>query len=63
MFIETGDQSYLENTAVKGMGYRTIARIVQQMFGVINFEITSDTEMEFVIKIPQLEVEVEELGS
>jgi len=63
MFIETGDQSYLEDTNVKGMGYRTIARIVQQMFGQINFEIVSDTEMEFVIKIPQLEVEVEELGS
>ncbi len=63
MFIETGDQSYLEDTSVKGMGYRTINRIVQQMFGQINFEITSDTEMEFVIKIPQLEVEVEELGS
>ena len=63
MFIETGDQSYLEETSVKGMGYRTLARIVQQMFGQINFEIISDTEMEFVIKIPQLEVEVEELGS
>ena len=63
MFIETGDQGYLENTNVMGMGYRTITRIVQQMFGQINFEITSDTEMEFVIKIPQLEVEVEELGS
>ena len=63
MFIETGDQSYLEDTNMKGMGYRTIARIVQQMFGQINFEIISDTEMEFVIKIPQLEVEVEELGS
>ena len=63
MFIETGDQSYLEDTSLKGMGYRTINRIVQQMFGQINFEITSDTEMEFVIKIPQLEVEVEELGS
>lgn len=63
MFIETGDQSYLEDTNVKGMGYRTINRIVQQMFGQINFEITSDTEMEFVIRIPQLEVEVEELGS
>ena len=63
MFIETGDQSYLEGTSVKGMGYRTINRIVQQMFGQINFEITSDTEMEFVIRIPQLEVEVEELGS
>ena len=63
MFIETGDQSYLENTNIKGMGYRTIARIVQQMFGQINFEICSDTEMEFLIKVPQLEVEVEELGS
>lgn len=63
MFIETGDQSYLEGTSIKGMGYRTISRIVHQMFGQINFEITSDTEMEFVIKIPQLEVEVEELGS
>ena len=63
MFIETGDQSYLDNTSVKGMGYRTINRIVGQMFGQINFEIVSDTEMEFVIKIPQLEVEVEELGS
>ena len=63
MFIETGDQSYLDDTNIKGMGYRTIARIVQQMFGQINFEIISDTEMEFVIKIPQLEVEVEELGS
>ena len=63
MFIETGDQSYLEDTNMKGMGYRTIARIVQQLFGQINFEITSDTEMEFLIKIPQLEVEVEELGS
>ena len=63
MFIETGDQSYLEDTKIKGMGYRTLARIVQQMFGNINFEITSDTEMEFLIKIPQLEVEVEELGS
>ena len=63
MFIETGDQSYLDGTNIKGMGYRTIARIVQQMFGQINFEIISDTEMEFVIKIPQLEVEVEELGS
>jgi ligand-binding sensor protein len=63
MFIETGDQSYLEDTKVKGMGYRTLARIVQQMFGNINFEIISDSEMEFLIKIPQLEVEVEELGS
>lgn len=63
MFIETGDQSYLEDTKIKEMGYRTLARIVQQMFGNINFEITSDTEMEFLIKIPQLEVEVEELGS
>ena len=63
MFIETGDQSYLENTSVKGMGYRTLNRIISQMFGQINFEITSDTEMEFIIEIPQLEVEVEELGS
>ena len=63
MFIETGDQSYLENTKVKGMGYRSLSRIVAQMFGQIYFEIISDTEMEFEIRIPQLEVEVEELGS
>ncbi|MCR5046609.1 MAG: PocR ligand-binding domain-containing protein [Treponema sp.] len=63
MFIETGDQSYLEESKIIGMGYRTLNKIIQQMFGQINFEILSDTQMEFLIKIPQLEVEVEELGA
>lgn len=60
MFIETSDESYLENTKVIGIGYRTVNRLVRQMFGQINFEILSDEQMEFLIKIPQLEVEVPE---
>ncbi len=63
MYIETGDESYLDGTKLVGMGYRTVSRLTHQLYGSLKFEIVSDTETQFVIKIPQLEVEVAELGS
>lgn len=63
MFIATGDETYIKKASPLLYDYKTVNRLIRQLYGAIDFNVLSETQIEFVVRIPQLEIEVEELGS
>lgn len=62
-YFNTGNEKLLQTKALSSSGYAMINSLVKQMFGAIELTSDDDGNDYFSIRIPQLEVQVEELGS